>query len=69
MKNRFRKCKNVKTGKYELLAILIFLFLVSVEMVFIEKLAFFYYHFPLCIMFAYISGRIGVYLYNKKAWG
>lgn len=66
MKNKFRKRKNVKTGKYELLAILIFILLVSIETVFITKLAFSYYHFPLCIMFAFISGRFSAYLYNKR---
>jgi len=69
MKNKFKRCKNVKTGKYELAGILIFLLLVGIETVFIKTSAFSYYHIPLCLMFAYVGGRFSACLYNREAWG
>lgn len=69
MKDKNKRWKNVGTFKYELLAVLIVILLASAEIVFIKKLAFSYYHIPLCLIFAYISGRFSAYLYNREAWG
>ena len=69
MKNKRGRYKNVGTFKYKLLAVLIFILLVSIETVFIKPSVFPYCDILFFLIFVYISGRFSAYLYNREVWG